>query len=724
MRPVPSLALCAALFAACGTDPVERLLADALSAVDTGQGDGGGSAADVGDTPDASDAGSPEDGTTVDTRLPDIAVPDADEPDADLPDVDVPDTDTPDVVVPDTDVPDTDVPDTDVPDTDVPDTDVPDTDVPDTDVPDTDVPDTGCVDECFTSSFCDSGAAVTCERSAEGCLVEVARTACTSEGGACVLGDDGTAFCDAGVCAGFDTCDPATYAASCDGAVYLACEPNRLGCFVEQGENCSFRRGGFCDRDEGCQIDLCGDGVVDTELGERCDDGNVTNGDGCSNACAPEDGFTCFGSPSDCTVLECGDGEVVFGEGCEDGNVRDNDGCSSGCQIELPDRGGQVVLDRTVLPSSVPYSPPQANCAASGFTGQPFDAVWAVNNTGAAQSISLRLEPATDGAFVELAVFVGDWRPGQEPAGCLASSGFGPTDGLEDIDVLPGEAIAIVVSTVGGDRGVDVTWTISAAGCGDGRVQLALGEVCDDGGTEDGDGCNAACTLEPGYACEGEPSDCYIFGCGDGRVARDAGETCDDGNEVGGDGCSASCIEEDGAICYGEPSICVTPVCGDAVVDLGEGCEDGNTRDGDGCSARCQVEIPPPGESVEIDDTLDRDGTFTRPGQGPGCPGSGSSSEYPWEATTFTNPSDEDVTIDINVAFSGDGYLWVYDTFFDPSTPRDRCINGNDDSGGLSNSALLGIVVPAGETIVIVVSSFSSGGGSAIGPYTLTVTTN
>lgn len=37
---------------------------------------------------------------------------------------------------------------------------------------------------------------------------------------------------------------------------------------------------------------------------EECDDFNVTNGDGCSSACAIEDGWCCDGrSPSDCAFV-------------------------------------------------------------------------------------------------------------------------------------------------------------------------------------------------------------------------------------------------------------------------------------------------------------------------------------------------------------------------------------------------------------------------------------
>lgn len=33
---------------------------------------------------------------------------------------------------------------------------------------------------------------------------------------------------------------------------------------------------------------ICGDGTLDTEFGESCDDGNVVNGDGCSASCVTE----------------------------------------------------------------------------------------------------------------------------------------------------------------------------------------------------------------------------------------------------------------------------------------------------------------------------------------------------------------------------------------------------------------------------------------------------
>jgi cysteine-rich repeat protein len=71
---------------------------------------------------------------------------------------------------------------------------------------------------------------------------------------------------------------------------------------------------------------VCGDGHVDA--GEQCDDGNTTNGDGCSASCTTETPPP----PHAC----CGDGHLDAGEQCDDGNTTNGDGCSATCTIELP----------------------------------------------------------------------------------------------------------------------------------------------------------------------------------------------------------------------------------------------------------------------------------------------------------------------------------------------------------------------------------------------------
>lgn len=582
-----------------------------------------------------------------------------------------------------------------------------------------------CLGECPAASYCSGGDAITCEEDADGCLVETAREPCADEGLGCVE-IDGEAIC-AGSCADVDTCDPDDYATSCDGAVFLSCGPDRDGCFIEQGQNCAFRRGGFCDPVEGCGVDLCGDGAVDAEIGERCDDGNRTSGDGCSDACGIEDGFVCAGAPSVCTPLACGDDEVAFGEGCEDGNTRAGDGCSPECLLEIPDRGEVLAIDGSLIEASSTWESPNPGCTEGGFPTE-FEASWWSNDTGSPQSVSVEVTTA-GGEFLELAVFDGDWLPGQEPTGCIEVAGFGGPGGgssVQDIPVAPGEGIAIIVSRFGGGGGggfPNYTVTVTSAGCGDGRVQTELGEVCDDGGSEDGDGCDASCELETGFACRGEPSECYAFACGDGLVDEDVGEACDDGGTEDGDGCSADCAVEDGAFCFGEPSTCVNPVCGDDVIELGEGCEDGNLTNGDGCNDVCQLEIPAPDETVEISDVFTgAEPEYERPGQGEGCDGgfSGTGSDYPWIARTWVNTSDVDVVIDIVATWPGDGFLHVYDGGFDPANPLARCLFGDDDEGGIRGSALRNIPVRAGAVVTVVASSFSPGG--IVGEFSITVT--
>jgi cysteine-rich repeat protein len=66
-------------------------------------------------------------------------------------------------------------------------------------------------------------------------------------------------------------------------------------------------------------IQECGNGIL--EAPEECDDGNTTDGDGCSAFCEIE--------------AFCGDGNLDPGEQCDDGNNDDGDGCSASCAVEV-----------------------------------------------------------------------------------------------------------------------------------------------------------------------------------------------------------------------------------------------------------------------------------------------------------------------------------------------------------------------------------------------------
>ena len=123
--------------------------------------------------------------------------------------------------------------------------------------------------------------------------------------------------------------------------------------------------------------------------------------------------------------------------------------------------------------------------------------------------------------------------------------------------------------------------------CGNGILEPNYGEKCDDGNTNNGDGCNAICQIEAGWQCPIPGQACIACGtnacdagpvgyCGDGIV--ETGEECDcgDGTVVVPLNCPAP-NEEDR---YGGCTTGCTwgPRCGDGVVQMnyGEQCDLGS----------------------------------------------------------------------------------------------------------------------------------------------------
>ena len=87
--------------------------------------------------------------------------------------------------------------------------------------------------------------------------------------------------CDDGNGSNSDACLTTCVAASCgDGFVRTGVEQCDLGGSNSNAPNAN------CRTD--CRLQRCGDGVVDNLRGEQCDDGNTSNGDGCSATCFQE----------------------------------------------------------------------------------------------------------------------------------------------------------------------------------------------------------------------------------------------------------------------------------------------------------------------------------------------------------------------------------------------------------------------------------------------------
>jgi cysteine-rich repeat protein len=258
------------------------------------------------------------------------------------------------------------------------------------------------------------------------------------------------------------------------------------------------------------------------------------------------------------------------------------------------------------------------------------------------------------------------------------------------------------------DEGPDIEGGGDAI-CGDGVVDS--GEQCDDGNTDPGDGCTAACQSETGATAE----------CGNGVI--ESGEECDDANDEAGDGCDA-CVMEDN-------------VCGDSMIGAGEECDDGNTEPGDGCDADCATEATcgdsmiGAGEECDDGNTDDGDGcSATCEQEAPVCAPAfdlscGSTDSWSTEALGSTDVLDSyscstwnesgreyayrfvaDVTGDVTVSLSD---LDVDLDLFVVSESGAGC----DAAGCVSHGdSTLTFAATAGETYYVIVDGFNGASGS------------
>ena len=161
------------------------------------------------------------------------------------------------------------------------------------------------------------------------------------EGKTCVLDRNICVFPEQGeACEGKergDKCDvPGISDGICVGGV---CELSNCGDGrVTGAEVCD---DGNNDNADGCSGDClsdetCGNGEVDSAIGEACDDGNNVDGDGCTALCA---------------AAPCGNGQVDQGEVCDDGNSEPGDGCNQWCTSD--ETCGNGVVDIGTDPPEV-----------------------------------------------------------------------------------------------------------------------------------------------------------------------------------------------------------------------------------------------------------------------------------------------------------------------------------------------------------------------------------
>ncbi len=359
-----------------------------------------------------------------------------------------------------------------------------------------------------------------------------------------------------------------------------------------------FCRGG-CSDGQCIEGPFCGNEIIEGD--EECDDGNDNNNDQCRN---------------DCSLPSCGDNIMDENEQCDDGNEINGDGCSHKCTIE-PTTCIHECFSPDSLGDTTPENPTRHSgednleefLADHGYTinvsqDQTNTQIWNISNKSVTLEITFiggqAVEKHAFGYYLNsdsttfVPIFEDDDNPLYDKP--IASEGDSFTVTLNEgdyigfaIDSWNGTSTSKMHLTEnflnfdGKDRAVvfdlcsefvlafentysdfdyqDLVVSIKLISCNSelvcGNEIIEGDEECDDGNTNNGDGCNAICELES---------------CGDG--IKQINEECDDGNQNNYDNCRNDCS---------------LPACGDGIKDINEECDDGNINNEDSCNNKCII---------------------------------------------------------------------------------------------------------------------------------------
>lgn len=351
----------------------------------------------------------------------------------------------------------------------------------------------------------------------------------------------------------------------------------------------------------------CWDGeVVSTEA---CDDGNITDGDGCDSSCVIESWYECIWEPSSCTVTTCGDwvidqGVVIINQDFEtlwNWSTNTNNSILNWWDHTITftqtvpewrmrywsdavQTNGwiwaltlDVSIDNNQNTNFIVLETDLSSFTSSTTLVLNFDLSHHGDELNPNDKVRIRWSN-TD-SWLEIY----DWRTN------ITNSWIYTLVRDLDIDNLLTSNSQIPSSTFQIRFGQEDNFAANNALTNDWLsidnisildAKPSSIESCDDGNTNNGDGCSSSCDVEADYLCTWEPSVCtYQNVCWNWLV--NSGEACDDGNAVSWDGCTDTCQIESGYLC---PDL---SNCGNNVIDAWEQCDDGNNTDGDGCNQYC-----------------------------------------------------------------------------------------------------------------------------------------
>jgi cysteine-rich repeat protein len=278
-----------------------------------------------------------------------------------------------------------------------------------------------------------------------------------------------------------------------------------------------------------CTLNFCGDGYAASN--EGCDDGNQIDDDACSN---------------DCKLAGCGNGEPNPGEECDDGNDVDDDACSDLCK--LPKCGDGNVGMGEECDDGTENGDNKA-CTLGCLMAECGDGLlWMGQETcddgndidDDECSNMCKSADCGDGVLQ-----MGEECDDQNDVDTDECTNICKNATCGDSIVGPGEQCDM--GNNNGDMAA-CTADCQTAMCGDGLVFADM-EECDDGNLENTDACIncTAATCGDGFVqagveqCDGgDTCDamCNIKHCGNGMIEMAKGEECDDSNNEDGDTCS------------------------------------------------------------------------------------------------------------------------------------------------------------------------------------------
>jgi cysteine-rich repeat protein len=279
---------------------------------------------------------------------------------------------------------------------------------------------------------------------------------------------------------------------------------------------------------EGCAA-ACGNGTV--EPGEQCDDGGTADGDCCSSTCQFESAATeCRASAGDCDLAESCPGDA--GTCPADAFEADTTLCRAAA--DLCDAAEFCPGDGAQCPGDA-FQPDTFECrSAAGVCDLP-ELCTGLGSACPADAKSTSLCRGIGGTcdVAESCDGVSDQcPPDQVDPGLCADSNPCTTEACVVLDCQ-------FTDVSDGTLCADADLCNGDETCQAGVCSAGAPLDCDDGDVCTADGCDAV------SGCLHDPiPECVSGSCGDGALQPELGEECDDGNQEGGDGCAADCLLE------------------------------------------------------------------------------------------------------------------------------------------------------------------------------------